>query len=107
MITELWREWGAQKGRYVLMFKHGVAKLLESYSDLTSNNTQQYEFWHSSTNKSISYKYRYGRTYAKVAPWSDKFHGYPSPDQFVGNNIRAERSGIRVLAGARDLSRTS
>ena len=57
--------------------------------------------------KSISYKYRCGRTYAKVAPWSDKFHGYPSPDQFVGSNIRAERSGVRVLAGTRDLSRTS
>jgi len=68
MITELWRrEWGAQKGRYVLVRKHGVAKLLESYSDLTSNNTEQYEFWHSSTNKSIFYKYRCGRTYAKVA----------------------------------------
>jgi hypothetical protein len=72
----------------VLVRKHGVAKLLESYSHLTSNNTLCIV---DSSNKSISYKYRCGRTDAKVTLGSDKFHGYPSPDRFDDSYIRAGR----------------
>jgi hypothetical protein len=69
----------ARKGCYVLVGKHGVAKLLESYSDLTSNNTRQYEFWHSSTNKMFLTNTDAVGHNAKAASWSDSFHGYPRP----------------------------